>query len=144
MKWIESNNPSPYGSWGNGSAMRVSPIGWVAPTLEWAIEEAKQSAIVTHDHPDAIVGAQAIAACIYLAKTGHEKEYIRSYVSKEFGYDVVNQTLNEIRPSYEWDLSCKGSVPQSIVAFLDSNDFEDAIIKAISIGGDSDTIAAMT
>lgn len=142
-KWMLSADPQPYQSWGNGSAMRASPIGWVADDLEWALEEAKRSAEVTHDHPNGIKGAQAVAASVFLARQGASKEGIRSYVTQAFGYNL-DRTVAEIRPNYGFDVSCEGSVPEAIVAFLDSSGFEDAIRKAISLGGDSDTIACIS
>lgn len=142
-QWMLSRNPEPYNSWGNGSAMRVSPIAWVAEDLQWTLEEAARSAEVTHNHPNGIKGAQAVASATFLARTGWSKEEIRNYVSATFGYDL-NRTIGEIRPIYAFDVSCEGSVPEAIIAFLDSADFEDAIRKAISIGGDSDTIACIT
>mmetsp|Transcript_13777 Transcript_13777/g.17979 ORF Transcript_13777/g.17979 Transcript_13777/m.17979 type:complete len:327 (+) Transcript_13777:132-1112(+) len=143
--WLNDNNenPKPYNSWGNGSAMRVSPIAWVANDLEWAMEEAKKSAEVTHNHPEGIKGAQAVAAAIYLARTGKTKEEIRNFVQTEFGYNL-HRTVDEIRPSYEFEVSCQKSVPEAIISFLDSENFEDAIRLAISLGGDSDTIACIS
>lgn len=141
IQWIFSNDPKPYGSWGNGSAMRVSPCALIAGSLEEALELAERSAAVTHDHPDGIKGAKAIAAAVYLAKTGRTKEEIRDYI--EENYYSLDFTLDEIRPRYRFDASCRGSVPQAIVAFLESTDFEDAIRNAVSLGGDSDTIGAM-
>lgn len=142
-KWLGSSNPKPYNSWGNGSAMRVSPVAWVANDLDWAIDEAKRSAEVTHNHPEGIKGAQAVAAAVYMARTGENKDAIRAYVEGMFDYDL-QRTVEKIRPSYSFEVSCKKSVPEAIIAFLDSNDFEDAIRKAISLGGDSDTIACVT
>lgn len=142
-KWMLSEKPEPYQSWGNGSAMRVSPIAWVADDIEWALEEAKRSAEVTHDHPNGIKGAQAVVAAVFLARQGKSKESIRSYLSNQFGYDL-NRTVEDIRPDYYFDVSCEGSVPEAIVAFLDSTNFETAIRKAISLGGDSDTIACIS
>lgn len=142
IRWLQHDDPKPYNSWGNGSAMRASPIGWVATDLDWALQEAKRSAEVTHNHPQGIKGAQAVAAAIYLARTGSDKQQIKSYIEQEFGYDL-NRTIAEIRPTYEFDVSCDGSVPEAIIAFLESNNFEDAIRKAISVGGDSDTIACI-
>jgi len=141
-KWRGSEDPKPYNSWGNGSAMRVSPIAWVAEDLDWVMAEAKRSAEVTHNHPKGIAGAQAVAGAIYLARQGESKDAIRSWVSETFDYDL-NRTIEEIRPDYTFDVSCEGSVPESIIAFLESSDFEDSIRKAISIGGDSDTIASI-
>ena len=139
-RWIVSKNPKPYNSWGNGSAMRVSYAGWIATSLEEAEFFAELSAEVTHNHPEGIKGAKVVAGCIYLSRTGAIKEDIRKYVSKYYDIDF---TLDEIRPTYRFDVSCQGSVPQAIVAFLEGEDFIDVIAKAISIGGDSDTIAAI-
>ena len=140
--WMMSENPQPYNSWGNGSAMRVSPIAWAAETLDWTLEEARRSAEVTHDHPNGIKGAQAVAAAVFLARSGGSKDDIREYVSRSFGYNL-NRTIEEIRGGYIFDVSCEGSVPEAIIAFLESSDFESALRKAISIGGDSDTIACI-
>lgn len=141
--WCESNYNAPYNSWGNGSAMRVSPVGFAGADLNSVLREAKRSAEVTHNHPEGIKGAQATAAAIFLARTGHEKGVIKSYIETAFGYDL-GQTLETIRPGYQFDVSCQGSVPQAILAFLESTDFEDAIRNAVSFGGDSDTIACIT
>jgi ADP-ribosylglycohydrolase len=143
LKWLGCNNSSPYNSFGNGSAMRVSPVGFAFGTLEEVLLQAEKSAAVTHNHPEGIKGAQAIASSIFLARSGSGKQDIRNYVVKTLGYNL-NQTLDEIRPTYEFDETCQGSVPQAIIAFLESNDYEDAIRKAISLGGDSDTIGCMT
>ena len=140
--WAMANRTQPYNSWGNGSAMRVSPIGFAFDNLNYVLAEAERSAAVTHSHPEGIKGAQATAAVIFLARTGHSKADIKTYVQETFGYDL-NRTVDEIRPTYQFDVSCQGSVPQAIMAFLESTDFEDAIRTAISIGGDSDTIACM-
>ncbi|WP_068818855.1 ADP-ribosylglycohydrolase family protein [Phormidesmis priestleyi] len=140
--WAASDLAPAYNSWGNGSAMRVSPIGFAFNDLEQVLTEAKRSAAVTHNHPLGIKGAQATASAIFLARTGHDKAAIKSYVETTFDYDLT-RTLADIRPSYRFEVSCQGSVPQAIVAFLESTDFEDAIRNAISIGGDSDTIACM-
>lgn len=122
--------------------MRVSPIGWVGRELDWVLSEAKRSAEVTHNHPSGIKGAQAVANCVFLARMGEPKDGIRSYVEDTFGYDL-SRTLAEIRPRYMFDVSYDGSVPQAITAFLESSNFEDTIRKAISIVGDSDTIASI-
>lgn len=140
--WLKTDNPEPYNSWGNGSAMRVSACGFAAESLEEALELAKKSAEVTHNHPEGIKGAQAAAAAIYLAKTKHSMDEIRKYITDNFY--KIDFTLDEIRPHYNFDVSCQGSVPQALEAFFESTDFEDAIRDAISIGGDSDTIAAVT
>lgn len=140
-KWLRYN-PKPYNSWGNGSAMRVSPVGWMFEDIETTRKMAAVQAEVSHNHPEGLKGAEAIATAIYLARKGESKEYIRQYVETEFGYDV-SRTCNEIRPEYTFNVSCQGSVPEAIVAFLDSNDFEDAVRNAVSLGGDTDTIGAM-
>ena len=141
--WIESDDPKPYNSWGNGAAMRVSPVGWAFDTLDETLEEAKRSAIVSHDHPEGIKGAQATAAAIYLGRTGSSKAEIKKYISDQFGYNL-DRKIDEIRPEYYFNESCQETVPEAIIAFLESNDFEHAIRLAISIGGDSDTIACIT
>jgi len=142
LKWLGSNSLAPYNSFGNGSAMRVSPVGFAFSSLDMVLREAEKTAAVTHNHPEGIKGAQAIAVVIFLARSGESKEQIRKWVEDNFGYNL-HQTLDEIRPSYRFDETCQGSVPQSIIAFLESNDYEDAIRKAVSLGGDSDTLACM-
>lgn len=132
----------PYGSWGNGSAMRCSACGWVADTLEETERIAGLSAAITHNHPEGIKGAQATAAAIFLARTGSSKEQIREYISGRYGYDL-NRRWADSQPIYGWDSSCQGTVPEAIIAFLDSTDFEDAMRKAVSLGGDSDTLACI-
>ncbi len=141
-EWIHSDNPIPYKSFGNGSAMRVSPCGLIAVTVEEAMEFAKESAEVTHNHPEGIKGAKAVAAAIFLAKSGHQKEEIRKYINDNFY--KLDKTLDEIRETYTFNETCQETVPQAIVAFLESESFEDAVRNAISIGGDSDTIGAIT
>ncbi|HFI2693051.1 TPA: ADP-ribosylglycohydrolase family protein, partial [Streptococcus suis] len=141
-KWIESKDSEPYNSFGNGSAMRVSACGHVGKSLEETLDLAERVASVTHNHPEGIKGAQAVAGAIFLARTGKNKEEIRQFVTDNF-YNL-DFTLEAIRPSYQFDSSCQGSVPQAIVAFLEADDFEDAIRNAISLGGDSDTLAAIT
>ena len=142
-EWIQTTQPRPYNSWGNGSAMRVSPVGWVYDTLEQTIKEAKNSAEVTHNHPEGIKGAQATASAIYLARNGKTKDEIKKYIVDTFNYNL-DRRIDEIRPIYDFDVSCQGSVPEAIIAFLESSDYENAIRLAISIGGDSDTIACIT
>ncbi|BBB89924.1 MAG TPA: ADP-ribosylglycohydrolase family protein [Methylomusa anaerophila] len=132
----------PYSSWGNGSAMRVSPVGFAAATLEEALLEAERSAAVTHNHPDGIAGAQATAAAIFLSRNGYSREDIKNYIAGRFNYDL-SRSLAEIRPGYQFDVSCPGSVPEAIIAFLESTDYEDAVRNAVSLGGDSDTIACI-
>jgi ADP-ribosylglycohydrolase len=142
-KWLFSDTPLPYNSFGNGSAMRVSPVGFAFPTIGEVLEHAGRSAEVTHNHPDGIRGAKAVAAAVFLARTGESKEEIKKFIEAQFMYDL-DMTLDEIRPEYRFDPTCNGSVPQAIIAFLESEDYEDAVRKAISIGGDSDTIACIT
>lgn len=141
-RWARSARPIPYGSFGNGSAMRVSPIAWFYDSLEKVLEEAMHSAEVTHNHPEGIKGAQAVAGAIYLARTGESKQLIRAFVEERFGYDL-SPTVDEIRPDYSFKVVCQESVPQAIVAFLDAEDFEDAVRNAVSLGGDSDTLACI-
>lgn len=140
--WLRSNSPIPYYSCGNGSAMRVSPCGLIAKTLDEALELAKISAEVTHNHPEGIKGAAATAAAVYLAKTCHSKEEIRNYIHENFY--PMDRTLDEIRPTYRFEATCQKSVPESIIAFLESTSYEDAIRKVISLGGDADTMGAIT
>lgn len=140
--WLLSPHPRPYGSFGNGSGMRVSPIGMYAHSLEETLDLAKRSAEVTHNHPEGIKGAQAIAAATYLWRTGSSKDEIKAYVEQSFGYNL-HRALDEIRPDYDFDPTCQGSVGESIICFLEGTDFEDVIRNAISLGGDSDTMAAM-
>lgn len=140
--WLESEDLLPYGSYGNGSAMRVSPVGFFYDDLQNVLEVAKKSAEVTHNHPEGIKGAQAVAVAVFLARTGSSKQEIKEYITSNFDYDL-DFTLDEIRENYEFDVSCQGSVPQSIRAFLESSDFESAIRLGISIGGDSDTVACI-
>ena len=141
--WIDSDNPKPYNSWGNGSAMRVSPVGWYCNTMEDVLAEAKRSAVVTHNHAEGVKGAQAAAAAVFLARTGKSKAEIKTFIAGSFGYDL-DRKLDDIRPDYTFDVSCQGSAPEAIIAFLESTDFESAIRLAVSIGGDSDTIACIT
>ena len=141
--WIHSDDREPYNSWGNGSAMRVSPCGWFADALQEAEALAERSAAVTHNHPEGIKGAQATAAAIYLARSKHPKDQIKDYIEKKYKYNL-SRTLDEIRPAYRFNESCKETVPEAIIAFLESSGFEDAIRNAISLGGDSDTLAAIT
>lgn len=142
-EWIFLENPQPYESWGNGSAMRVSAVGWTFDDLADVLHYAGQSAAVTHNHPEGIKGAQAVAAAIYWARTGRDKAFIRTQIADGFGYDL-NRTCNSIRPNYRFDESCMGTVSEALVAFLDSENFEHALRLAVSLGGDSDTLAAIT
>lgn len=141
-RWARSPRPVPYGSFGNGSAMRVSPIAWFYNCLDKVLEEALHSAEVTHNHPEGVKGAQAVAGAIYLARTGASKPDIRNFVEVRFGYDL-SRTLDEIRPDYSFKVTCQESVPQAITAFLEAEDFEDAVRNAVSLGGDSDTLACI-
>ena len=142
-QWLYEDDPQPYRSYGNGSAMRVSPAAWLAESIQEALHLAQLTAEVTHDHPEGIKGAQAVAAAIFLARTGHSKVEIKVYVECKFGYDL-SRTCDEIRPTYHHVESCRETVPQAIAAFLESTDFEDALRTAVSLGGDSDTLAAIT
>lgn len=142
-EWARSPQSEPYNSFGNGSAMRVSPVGFAFNTLDTVLQQAKASAEVTHNHPEGIKGAQVTAACIFLARTGISRDAIRSYVETTFGYNL-GRSLDEIRPHYTFDESCQGTVPEAIIAALDSTDFEDAIRNAVSLGGDSDTLTCIT
>lgn len=141
-QWLFSDKMAPYNSFGNGSAMRVSPVGFAFHTLPDVLEEAKKSACITHNHPEGIKGAQATAAAVFLAGKGASKDELKEYIAETFGYNM-EQTLDEIRPQYSFDVTCQGSVPQAIIAFLESDDYEDAVRKAISLGGDSDTMACI-
>ena len=133
----------PYNSWGNGAAMRASSVGWKFRTLEETERVAAISASITHDHPEGIKGAQATAASIYMARSGYSKQEIKDYIERRFGYDLGTHT-DEIRKTYGWEDSCQGTVPPAIRAFLDSKDFESAVRIAVSLGGDSDTLACIT
>jgi ADP-ribosylglycohydrolase len=141
--WIYEENPRFYNSYGNGSAMRASPIGWYCGSIRAVMDEAKKSAEVTHNHPEGIKGAQAAAAAVYLARTGKTKKEIKEFITETFGYNL-ERTIDEIRPPYTFDVTCQGSVPEAIIAFLESSDYENAVRLAVSLGGDSDTIACIT
>jgi ADP-ribosylglycohydrolase len=143
IRWANSGDSRPYNSFGNGSAMRVSPVGFAFNDLETVMAEAEKSAAVTHNHPEGIKGAQATAAAIWHARRRHSKAEIKAYIESTFGYGLDSH-LDDIRQTYHYDVTCQGSVPQAIIAFLESTDFEDAIRNAISIGGDSDTLACIT
>lgn len=142
FRWIFSSDSRPYNSWGNGSAMRVSPVGFAFDSMEDVLSEAKKSAEVTHNHPEGIKGAQATALAVFMARSGKSKTNIKQEISDRFGYNL-DRALDDIRPHYSFDISCQGSVPEAIIAFLEGKDFEDAIRKAISLGGDSDTLACI-
>ena len=140
--WLREKDPKPYGSCGNGSAMRVSAAGWLFDTLEETREKARLTAEVTHDHPEGIKGAEAVSGAIFLARTGRSKEEIRDYIVQEFGYDL-SRTCDQIRPSYYHNESCQKTVPEAITAFLEGADFEDVIRTAVSLGGDCDTLTCI-
>lgn len=140
--WLSEDNPQPYNSWGNGAGMRVSPVGLYAKTLDEALALAAVTAAVSHNHPEGVKGAQAIAASVFLCKEGWLKQDIKAYVEQTFFYDL-DRSIADIRPTYVFDVSCQGSVPEAIIAFLEGNSFEEVIRLAISLGGDSDTIGAM-
>lgn len=142
LKWALSDSREPYNSYGNGSAMRVSPVGFAFDNLKTVLAEAEKSAAVTHNHPEGIKGAQAVAAAVFMARQGQKKKEIKAFITGHFGYNL-EQSLAEIRPLYRFDASCQGSVPQALIAFLEAVNYEDAVRRAISIGGDSDTIACM-
>ena len=141
--WLRERNPKPYGSYGNGSAMRVSAAGGLYDSLERTREVARATANVTHNHPEGIKGAEATASAIYMARNGSSKEEIKEYIEKEFHYNL-DRTLDEIRPGYHMDETCQRTVPEAIIAFLESKDFEDAVRNAVSLGGDTDTLGAIT
>ena len=140
--WLKEEDPKPYGSWGNGSAMRVSSAGWLFGTMEETRRAARMTAAVTHNHPEGIRGAEAAAAAVFLARIGSSKEEIKEYIVREFGYDL-SRTCDEIRPGYRHVESCKDTVPEAITAFLEGEDFEDVIRTAVSLGGDSDTLTCI-
>ncbi len=142
MTWLYRTDPKPYGSFGNGSAMRVSAAGWLYETLEQTRRAARWTSEVTHDHPEGIKAAEAVASAIYMARTGKSLAEIRDFIEKK--YYVIDFTLDEIRPDYRFDVTCQGSVPQAFEALFESIGFEDAIRNAVSLGGDSDTIGAIT
>ena len=140
--WLESHDPQPYNSWGNGSAMRVAPVAWLYNDLDNVRRMARISAAVTHNHPEGIKGAEATAAAIFLGRTGHSKEEIKTYIEAEFQYDL-SRTCDEIRPSYHHVESCQETVPEAIIAFLEGDSFEDVIRTAVSLGGDCDTLTCI-
>lgn len=142
MRWLLSDTYEPYWSFGNGSAMRVSPVGIAYDTLEEVLKEAEKSAAVTHNHPEGIKGAQATAAALFMARKGYSREAIKEYVQDKFDYDLERK-IEDIRPYYSFNVTCQGSVPEAIISFLESTDYVDAVRKGISLGGDSDTIACI-
>lgn len=140
--WLAEEDPKPYNSFGNGSAMRVSAVGCAFDTLEETLEKAKETADVTHNHPEGVKGAQATAASIYLARTGSSKEEIKKFIAETFSYNL-NRSCDDIRPNYKFNVTCQGSVPESIICFLESKDYEDCVRLAVSLGGDADTMGAI-
>ena len=142
IRWLHSSEPEPYNSWGNGSAMRVSPVGFAFNSKDDVLLEAKASAEVSHNHPEGIKGAQAVALAIFLARSGSSKEQIRARIARDFDYDL-NRRIDDIRPSYAFDVSCQGSVPEALIAFFDGESWEDVVRNAVSLGGDSDTQACI-
>ena len=141
-EWLYYERTDHYNSFGNGSAMRVSPVAWYARSLEEAIDFARASAEITHNHPEGIKGAESVAAAIWLARYGSTKEEIRDYITREFGYDL-SRTCDEIRPTYRHVESCQKTVPEAVTAFLEGRDFEDVIRTAVSLGGDCDTLTCI-
>lgn len=142
FQWVQSENSEPYNSWGNGSAMRVSPVGFAFGSIEEVLDQARKSAEVTHNHPEGVKGAQATALAVFLARQGHNKKIIRLEIARRFGYDL-NRSLDRIRPAYGFDVSCQGSVPEALICFFESTDYEDAVRNAVALGGDSDTLACI-
>ena len=142
-RWLSSSSPEPYNSWGNGSAMRVSPVGWAFDSVDEVLTEAARTAEISHNHPEGIKGAEAAALAVFLARTTGDKELIKKEITERFGYDL-NRTVDGIRPSYSFDVSCQGTVPEAIISFVSADNYEDAIRNAISLGGDSDTLACIT
>ena len=143
QSWADDRKRQPYNSWGNGSAMRVSPVGWAFASLEQTLAEAETTAATTHNHPEGMRGARAIAAAIYLARTGGSQESIGDYIASVHGYDL-SVPIEEQRRTYHFDVSCAGSVPQAVRCFLESHDYESAIRNAVSLGGDTDTLCCMS
>jgi ADP-ribosylglycohydrolase len=141
-RWLFAANPHPYNSWGNGAAMRVSPVGFAFASEVEVLRQAQLTAEVTHNHPEGIKGAQATALAVFLARTGHGKEAIRGRIAERFDYDL-RRTVAAIRPGYGFDISCQGSVPEALIAFLDGESYEEAVRNAVSLGGDSDTLACI-
>jgi ADP-ribosylglycohydrolase len=142
-QWIYMDHPKPYNSFGNGSAMRVSPIGWAFDSIGETIKEAEKSAAITHNHPEGRKGAKVVAASIFLARTGHDKSEIKKFIENSYSYNL-SRTLSEIKPFYSFNETCQKTVPEALICFLESVDFEDAIRKALWLGGDSDTLACIT
>jgi ADP-ribosylglycohydrolase len=143
IRWLHSDDPRPYKSWGNGSAMRVSPVGFAFLSEDEVLRQAAMTAEISHNHPEGIKGAQATALSVFMARTGIGKEQMRSRIAQSFGYHM-DRCVEDIRPTYSFDVSCQGTVPEAIIAFLDSDSYEDAVRNAISLGGDSDTLACIS
>jgi ADP-ribosylglycohydrolase len=142
-RWLDDPSMGPYGSFGNGAAMRISPAGWAFPSLEETLQRARAYTEVTHNHPEGIKGAETVAGAIWLARHGKSKAELREWIAKHSGYDL-SRTCDEIRPHYEFNESCQRTVPEALTAFLESTDFEDAIRLAVSLGGDCDTLTCIT
>lgn len=142
IAWLEEDAPQPYQSWGNGSAMRVSAAGWLYPTIQKTVDHAAYSAAVTHNHPEGVKGAAAVAAAVFMLRNGKSKREVKTYLSGVYGYDF-GFSLAEIRPDFTFDVSCQGTIPPAFVSFWESRDFEDCLRNAVSLGGDSDTLAAI-
>ena len=143
IQWLHSPDPRPYNSWGNGAAMRVSSVGFAFATEETVLQQAQKTAEISHTHPEGIKGAQATALAVFLARGGRDKEEIRKQIKQRFEYDL-DRGIDDIRPGYAFDVSCQGTVPEAIIAFLDSASYADAVRNAVSLGGDSDTLACIT
>ncbi|WP_051201081.1 MULTISPECIES: ADP-ribosylglycohydrolase family protein [unclassified Butyrivibrio] len=141
--WLRTENPQPYGSWGNGAAMRVSSVGWFFDSEERTREVARWTAEISHNHPEGIKGAESVATAIYMLRNGMSKEEVKSFINKEFGYDF-SRTCDEIRPAYHHVESCQETVPEALTAFFEGTDFEDCIRNAVSLGGDCDTLTCIT
>ncbi len=143
IKWLLTEDSGPYNSWGNGSAMRVSPVGFAFNSIEEVLDQSQKTAEITHSHPEGIKGAQAAALSVYLAREKKNKAQIKKEIETRFGYDL-DRTVDEIRKVYSFDISCQGTVPEAVISFLESDSYEDAIRNAVSLGGDSDTLACIT
>lgn len=141
--WARGDITGPYKSYGNGAAMRISPVGWAFDSLEEVLSKSREYTVITHNHQEGIKGAQATAAAIFLGRKGSSKDDIRNYIEQTFGYNL-SKTSDQIRPRYKFDESCQRTVPPAITAFLESTDFEGAVRLAVSLGGDSDTLACIT
>lgn len=142
-RWLREPSMGPYNSFGNGAAMRISPVGWAYPTLEETLTRAEHYTAVTHNHPEGIKGARAIAGAIWMGRHEKTKPEIRAWVERTTGYDL-SRTCDQIRPGYRFNETCQQTVPEALIAFLESTDFEDAIRNSISLGGDSDTLTCIT